>query len=71
LESYKITKQFPSDEKFAMVQQIRRAALSVYLNIAENSSGKSEVERKKCFEIAGSSFIEMGTSLGIAINYCM
>ncbi len=54
-----------------MVQQIRRAALSVYLNIAENSSGKSEVERKKCFEIAGSSFIEMGTSLGIAINYCM
>jgi four helix bundle protein len=35
LECYKITKQFPSDERFAMVQQIRRAALSVHLNIAE------------------------------------
>ena len=28
LECYKITRQFPNDEKFAMVQQIRRAALS-------------------------------------------
>jgi four helix bundle protein len=26
LECYKVTRQFPNDEKFAMVQQIRRAA---------------------------------------------
>ena len=36
LECYKITRQFPNDEKFAMVQQIRRAALSVHLNIAKD-----------------------------------
>ena len=29
LECYKITKLFPDHEKFAMVQQIRRAAISV------------------------------------------
>ncbi len=35
LECYKLTKTFPPDEKFGMVSQIRRAALSVHLNIAE------------------------------------
>jgi len=38
LECYKVTKQFPTDGRFAMVQQIRRAAISVHLNIAEGSS---------------------------------
>ncbi len=46
LECYRVTKNFPSDEKYAMVQQIRRAALSVHLNIAEGSSRKSDAERK-------------------------
>jgi four helix bundle protein len=35
-----------------MVQQIRRAALSVKLNLAEGSTRKSEVERKGYLEIA-------------------
>ncbi|MES2881660.1 MAG: four helix bundle protein [Bacteroidota bacterium] len=38
LECYRITKDFLSDERFAMVQQIRRAALSTHLNIAEGCS---------------------------------
>jgi hypothetical protein len=45
LECYRITTQFPNEEKFAMIQQIRRAALSVHLNIAEGCSRKSKVER--------------------------
>jgi four helix bundle protein len=40
LECYKLTRQFPNEEKFAMVQQIRRAALSVHINIAEGCSRK-------------------------------
>ena len=38
LESYRITKTFPAEEKFGMVQQIRRAVLSVHLNLAEGCS---------------------------------
>ncbi len=71
LECYRITKDFPSDEKFAMVQQIRRAALSVHLNIAEGCSRKSENERKRYFEISRGSLIEVDTALDIAhdLNY--
>lgn len=45
-ESYFITKSLPPEEKFNLIQQIRRAALSVKLNIAEGASRKS-VARKK------------------------
>ncbi len=61
-----MTRLFPSDEKYAMVQQIRRAALSVHLNIAEGSSRKSDTERKRYFEIARGSVIEIDTAVGIA-----
>ena len=72
LECYQITKTFPSDERYAMVQQIRRAALSVHLNIAEGSSRKSEAERKRFYEIARGSVIEIDTDFDIATNlkYC-
>lgn len=53
LECYRLTKNLPADEKFGMISQIRRAALSVHLNIAEGCSGKSETERKRYYEIAG------------------
>jgi four helix bundle protein len=68
LECYKLTREFPSDEKFAMVQQIRRAALSVHLNIAEGSSRKSAAERKRFFEIARGSVIEIDTAIEIAFE---
>ncbi|HTH30689.1 MAG TPA: four helix bundle protein [Lacibacter sp.] len=66
LECYKLTKIFPPDEKFGMISQIRRAALSVHLNIAEGSSRKSEVERKRYYEIARGSVIEIDAALDVA-----
>lgn len=66
LECYRTTKLFPQEEKFAMVQQIRRAALSVHLNIAEGCSRKSEHERKRFFEISRGSIIEIDTAFDIA-----
>jgi four helix bundle protein len=46
-EIYKISTLLPAEERFNMVQQIRRAALSVKLNFAEGSTRKSERERKR------------------------
>src|SRR5882757_6645497 len=71
LECYKLTKELPADEKFGMISQIRRAALSVHLNIAEGSSRKSEAERKRYFEIARGSVIEIDAALDVAhdLNY--
>lgn len=58
LECYKVTKEFPSEEKFSMIQQLRRAALSTHLNLAEGCSRKSTAERKRFFEISRGSVIE-------------
>lgn len=66
LECYRTTKHFPQEEKFAMVQQIRRAALSVHLNIAEGCSRKSDHERKRFFEISRGSIVEIDTAYDIA-----
>ncbi len=66
LECYRLTKILPAEEKFGMVTQIRRAALSVHLNIAEGASRKSEAERKRYYEIARGSVIEIDAALDIA-----
>lgn len=70
LECYKITKVFPPDERFALVQKIRRAATSVHLNLAEGCARKSSNERKRYFEISRGSIIEIGAAIGIAFKLC-
>lgn len=65
-ECYQLTRILPAEEKYAMSSQIRKAALSVHLNIAEGSSRKSEVERKRYYEIARGSVIEIDAALDIA-----
>lgn len=66
LECYRLTKTLPADERFGMISQIRRASLSVHLNIAEGASRKSEIERKRYYEIARGSIIEIDAALDIA-----
>ncbi len=66
IECYKVSKILPNEERFNMVQQIRRAALSVVLNIAEGSSRKSEVERKRFFEISRGSLVEIDAAFDVA-----
>jgi four helix bundle protein len=68
LACYKISKFLPNEEKFNMVQQLRRAALSVQLNIAEGSSRKSAVERKRYYEISRGSVIEIDAIFDIIVE---
>src|SRR5687768_17334677 len=71
-ECYKLCHLLPVEEKFGMAPQIRRAALSIHLNLAEGSSRKSMTERKRYYEIARGSLIEIDAALDIAedLNYC-
>jgi len=68
LLSYRLSKLLPQDERFNMVQQLRRAALSVQLNIAEGSSRKSPIERRRFYEISRESLVEIDTILDLAIE---
>ena len=67
-EVYRISMLLPSEEKFNMVPQMRRAALSVKLNLSEGSTRKSEVERKRYFEISRGSVVEIDAVLETAID---
>ena len=55
---YNITKNFPDGEKFGMVGQLRRAAISISSNIAEGSSRKSKKDQVHFYNIAFSSLME-------------
>lgn len=66
VECRKATESFPGEEKYVLQGQIRRAALSVFLNIAEGSSRKSTTERKRFYEIARSSVVEIDAGFDAA-----
>lgn len=67
-ECYRITSLFPSEERFGIISQIRRSVISVHLNIAEGASRKSIAERKRFFEIARGSLIEIDAALDVAYD---
>ena len=68
LSCYSKSKLLPLEEKFNMVQQLRRAALSIHLNIAEGCSRKSVIERRRFFEVSRGSAIEVDTIFDISID---
>ena len=54
-----LSKSFPKDEIYILTSQIKRAADSVSLNIAEGSTGQSNPEFKRFLRIALRSDIEV------------
>lgn len=65
-EIYEVTRTFPSEEKFGLIQQIRRAATSVCANIAEGSCRASAKDQAHFTTVAFGSLIELLNHLIIA-----
>lgn len=63
---YSITSTFPNDEKFGIINQLRRAAVSIPSNIAEGSSRNSNKDFARFLEIAIGSAYEVETQLLIS-----
>ncbi|MFN2439668.1 MAG: four helix bundle protein [Chitinophagaceae bacterium] len=61
-----LARKFPKIELFSLVSQIKRAADSVVLNIAEGSTGQSIPEFKRFLSIALRSAIEVVACLFLA-----
>src|SRR6187397_3288367 len=61
-----VSKHFPKDEIFVLTSQIKRAADSVSLNIAEGSTGQSNPEFGRFLGIALRSNIEVVSCLYLA-----
>lgn len=63
---YDITLVFPAEEKFGMVSQMRRAAISIASNLAEGTSRKTAKDQSHFSTISYSSTIELLNDLIIA-----
>jgi four helix bundle protein len=59
LEVYRFTRDFPSEEKFGLTSQIRRAAVSVAANIAEGFPKRSTADKARYFNISQGSLEEV------------
>ncbi len=67
-EIYKLTEKFPKSEMYGLRNQLCRASVSIASNIAEGASRNSAIERKRFFEIARSSLVEIDTQLEISLR---
>ena len=56
---YEITKKLPEDEKFGLTSQLKRASVSVCLNIAEGRAADSDAEFRRFLGISLKSLIEI------------
>ena len=65
---YHLLSKFPVEERFALCDQIRRAAISVPSNIVEGDSRISPKEQMHFVEIAYSSLMELYCQLVIAVD---
>ena len=65
---FRITKTFPGEERFGLTQQLRNAAISISLNIAEGSGRYHNKDFVRFLQIAIGSLYEVISGLFIAKN---
>ena len=65
---YLLMKKFPAEEKYALCDQIRRAAVSITSNIAEGMGRVSEKDKLHFIEFAFGSLYETMSQIEIALD---
>jgi len=68
LEIYRVTKEFPRDELYGMISQMKRAAVSIPSNIAEGYNRKNRKEYVQFLRIALGSCAELETHVSLSID---
>ena len=63
---YKVTKQFPDEEKFGLVSQLRRASISISSNLSEGTSRITNKDKAHFTTMAFSSAMEVLNQLIIS-----
>ena len=66
VDIYKLTETFPAEEKYGLVSQIRRSAVSISSNIAEGAARNSKKEFINFLYISLGSLSELDTQLELA-----
>ncbi len=59
LEIYQITKSYPSEERFNLISQLRRAAISIPTNIAEGAGKRTDPDFRRYLDISLGSSLEV------------
>jgi len=67
-DNYRLIKRFPIEERYALVQQMNRAAVSIPSNIAEGTSRKSNKDKAHFINIAYGSLMELVCQMEISLE---
>lgn len=67
-ETYRLTATFPKDERFGLIAQMGKAAISTALNIAEGCSRRTTKELIRFLEISIGSAMELEVGSDVAVD---
>ena len=67
--TYQLTGYFPKEEKYGLISQIQRAAVSIPSNIAEGSGRVSDKDFQRFISIAMGSSFELETQVILAFRF--
>lgn len=68
VQIYTLASLLPTSEKYNLVSQMQRAALSITNNIAEGAARKSVAERRRFYEVARSSSVEVDNCFEVILK---